>query len=76
MLILTRRVGEMVIIGDDFATVTIVGVRGRRVQVGITADKRVSVHREEVWKRLQGALKKSKNEAIEQAGNDSAAPPP
>lgn len=52
MLILTRRVGETVMIGDDTA-VTILGVKGNQVRVGINAPKETSVHREEIYERIQ-----------------------
>jgi len=52
MLILTRRVGETVMIGDD-VTVTILGVKGNQVRVGINAPKNVSVHREEIYERIK-----------------------
>ncbi len=51
MLILTRRLGETVMIGDD-VTVTILGVKGNQVRVGINAPKQVAVHREEVYQRI------------------------
>jgi len=51
MLILTRRVGESIIIGDD-TVVTILGLKGNQVRIGISAPKNVSVHREEIQKKL------------------------
>ena len=52
MLILTRHLGESVMIGDE-VTVTILGVRGSQVRVGINAPKHVAVHREEVYERIK-----------------------
>ena len=52
MLILTRRVGETVVIGND-VTVTILGVKGNQVRVGINAPKTVAVHREEIYERIR-----------------------
>ena len=52
MLILTRRVGENVVIGDDIV-ISVVEVRGDAVRIGIQAPRSVSVHREEVWLELQ-----------------------
>jgi len=52
MLILTRRVGESVIIGDNI-TLTVLGVRGHQVRLGVDAPKDVSVHREEIYQRIQ-----------------------
>lgn len=52
MLILTRRVGEVLKIGDT-VSVTVLGIRGQQVRIGITAPKDLPVHREEVYERIQ-----------------------
>ena len=52
MLILTRRVGETLVVGDDI-TVTVLGVKGNQVRLGVNAPKDVSVHREEIYQRIQ-----------------------
>ncbi len=52
MLILTRRVGETVMIGDEVA-VTVLGVKGNQVRIGVNAPKNVSVHREEIYERIK-----------------------
>ena len=73
MLILTRRVGETLMIGDS-VTVTILGVKGNQVRVGITAPKDVAVHREEIFQRIgresasPGAEKPSDDSGLPKAG--------
>jgi carbon storage regulator len=52
MLILTRRAGETLMVGDE-VTVTVLGVKGNQVRLGINAPKDVSVHREEIYQRTQ-----------------------
>ncbi|NBI41567.1 carbon storage regulator CsrA [[Haemophilus] felis] len=52
MLILTRKVGESLLIGDDIS-VTVLSVRGNQVKIGINAPKDVSVHREEIYQRIK-----------------------
>ena len=52
MLILTRRVGETLMVGDD-VTVTVLGVKGNQVRIGVNAPKDVAVHREEIYERIR-----------------------
>lgn len=60
MLILTRRVGETLMIGDE-VSVTVLGVKGNQVRIGVNAPKEVAVHREEIYDRIK---KEQANEAV------------
>jgi carbon storage regulator CsrA len=53
MLILTRKPGESIIIGDNEICITLLQVRGNQVRLGIEADKSISVHRDEIYRRIQ-----------------------
>ena len=78
MLILTRRVGETVVIGND-VTVTVLGVKGNQVRLGVNAPREVAVHREEIFERIKAersdagpaSPKGSANGAGNGAGNGS-----
>jgi len=61
MLILTRRVGETLMIGDE-VTVTVLGVKGNQVRIGVNAPKDVAVHREEIYERIKHEKSDEKSE--------------
>ena len=60
MLILTRRVGESLIIGDDIV-INILSVKGNQIRIGVNAPKEISVHREEIYNRIQAEKVDDKN---------------
>ena len=75
MLILTRRIGESLIIGDKEIVVTVLGVKGNQIRIGIEAPKHVQINREEVFMRIQSALEienhKENKEEKDQVQEDS-----
>jgi carbon storage regulator len=67
MLILTRRVGEAVVIGEE-VTVTVLGVKGNQVRIGVNAPKSVSVHRDEIFERIKTEREDSTSQLSAVAG--------
>lgn len=70
MLILTRRIGESLIIGDN-VVVTILGIRGNQVRIGVTAPREISVHREEVYQRIKQEQQLAQGDGNVQEASDS-----
>jgi carbon storage regulator len=70
MLILTRRVGETLMIGDE-VTVTVLGVKGNQVRIGVNAPKDVSVHREEIYRRIEEEKRGKTGEELVTSSYDS-----
>ncbi len=66
MLILTRRAGETIMVGDE-VTVTIIGIKANQVRIGVNAPRQIAVHREEIYHRIQAEKDQTQEQESEQA---------
>lgn len=66
MLILTRKIGESLLIGDD-VEITVLSIRGSQVKLGVKAPKEISVHREEIYQRIKALAEEAGSSAAENA---------
>lgn len=65
MLILTRRAGETIMVGDD-VTITVLGIKGNQVRLGVNAPKEIAVHREEIYERILAEREQAQGQDGEQ----------
>ncbi len=71
MLILTRKIGESLMVGDD-VTISVLGVKGNQVRIGIDAPKHIQVHREEIYNRIQNEKSGNPDEIENENENDNS----
>ncbi len=69
MLILTRRIGEVLVIGDD-VKITVLGVRGHQVRIGVDAPKNIAVHRKEIYDQVQQQEVQKPEDDTEKSANE------